>query len=145
MALNFFFLFGTLGITLYDLAIIFGLSSYSYEPDLTFKVDTTSFKFITPKSVEFGVFLDIYSRKKDEINDADHVALLLNWLCHHVTCCRSKKVIKAYLGLVATLHYEMEVIVSLFVLSHIFKGINDLVALEDDEPSKAARGSIWMA
>lgn len=59
-------------------------------------------------------------------------------------CWRLKKVINAHLGLAVALHLEMEVAMGAFVLSHIFRGMDDLVSLEYDEPSRTARGFIWM-
>lgn len=82
--------------------------------------------------------------KKIEIGDANHVAFLLYWLCHHIAYYGSKKFIKAYFGLVVALHQETEVVMGLFVLAHIFRGMNDLIALEDDDHSWLARGLIWM-
>lgn len=38
----------------------------------------------------------------------------------------------------------MEMAMGLFVLSHIFRGVDDLVSLEDDEPSRTTKGPIWM-
>lgn len=88
--------------------------------------------------------MDVYIKKKDEVSDVDHVAFLLYWLSLHVACCRSKKVIKAYLALIMALHLEIEVAIGPFVLSHIFRGMDDLVLLKDDEHSRNARGPIRM-
>lgn len=79
-------------------------------------------------------------KQKDEVNDAEYVAFLLYWLCHHIVCYRLKKLIKAYLGLAITLHRKEEVAIRLLMLSHMNKGMHDLVILEKDEPLRIARG-----
>lgn len=48
--------------------------------------------------------------------------------------------IKAYLGLAMALHKEASIAIGLFVLSHIFKGMHNLVELEDE----IAMVPLWM-
>lgn len=60
-ALNaFVFPFGTLAITLFDLAVLFGLQPYDAKLDPTYEIDTSSFNFILPNKAEFCIFLDVY-------------------------------------------------------------------------------------
>lgn len=56
----------------------------------------------------------------------EHVAFLLFWICRFLVCCRSKKVTRAYLAVVVALTTEQEIALGSFILSHIFKDINDL-------------------
>lgn len=107
-------------------------------------MDTTSFNFTLTKTAKFDSFLDIYAKKKDKVSNVDQVAVLLYCLYLHVASCWSKKVIKAYLGLVVVLHRDTSVVMGLFVLSHIFKRMHDMVELENDAPSRTAKGPLWM-
>lgn len=76
--------------------VLFGLQPHRMEPDPTYEVHTLSFNFILPNTAKLGTFLNVYAKKKDEVNDVEHIVFLLYWLCHHVAYCRSKKIIKAY-------------------------------------------------
>lgn len=98
----FVFPFDPSTITLYDLVVLFSLQPNGIELDPTYEVDTFSFNFILPNTIKFGTFYDVYAKKKDEVDDTKHVSFLFYWLCHHIACYKSKKIIKAYLGLAVT-------------------------------------------
>lgn len=141
IALNaFVFSFGPSTITLYDLIVLFSVQPNGIKLDPTYEVDTSSFNFIA----EFDTFLDMCAKMKDEVDDAKYVAFLLYWLYRHIAYYRSKKIIRVYLGLAVALHKEEKVVMGPFVLCHMYKGLHDVVILEEDESSRTIRDPIWL-
>lgn len=57
---------------------------------------------------------------------------MLVWLCKYIICYRSKKITNAHLGVVVVLAQEIPIAMGPFVLSCIYKGISNLVTLENN-------------
>lgn len=67
-------------ITLYDLAVMFGLQPYDEEIDPAFSIDTTLFNSIIIKSVNYGPFIRSNNGIKDEGTQAKYMTFLLIWV-----------------------------------------------------------------
>lgn len=55
---------------------LFSLQPYKIELDLTYKVNTSNFNFILPNTVKFGISLNAYTKKKNDVNEAKHITFL---------------------------------------------------------------------
>lgn len=129
-------------ITLYDLAALFGLHLYCKEINPTFIIYTIWFDFVIIKSTDYGPFIKSYCNRKDEVTQVEHIAFLLIWISKFLSCNCRKKVSKIYLNMVITLVTGAKITFGSFVLSHICKGMNDLIPSKNDKLNRNARGPI---
>lgn len=141
---GFIFILDIKVITLYDLVALFGLQPDRKDIDPTFNIDTISINSIIIKSIDYATFIKSYCHRKDKVTQAKHVAFIFTWINKYISCNQSKKVTKIYLSTVVTIVIGAKVSLASFVLSHIFKGMNDLVFMEDGKLNGTARGLIWM-
>lgn len=66
-------------ITLYDLAILFGLCPHRLEIDLVITIDTTNFNTIIPKGMDYEPFTKekkLYVNKTNEVSNTKHITFL---------------------------------------------------------------------
>lgn len=54
------------------------------------------------------------------------------------------KVSKAYLGTLVTLANKTKVSLGTLILNHFYKGMNELIILENGKQNGMAKGPIWM-
>lgn len=126
-------------ITLYDLVALFGLHLDGEDIDPTFNLDTTSFNLIIIKSTNYDPFIKSYCHKKYDVTQTKHMAFILTWISKYISCNRSKKVIKAYLGITMVIITGANVSLGSFILNYIFKGMYDLTFMENGKLNGIAR------
>lgn len=67
------------------------------------------------------------------------------WLSKFISCNRSKKVSKVYLGTTVALATSVELTLRSLILSHIYKDLNGLITIKNKKLNRTARSLIWMA
>lgn len=140
----FVFRTGMKTITFYDVAALLELRPYGEDVDSCFSINTTPFNLIIIKSTDYSPFIKSYYSRMEEVTQVKHVPFLLTWINKFLSCNHSKKVTKMYLSMTVALASEVEVFLGTFVLSHIYKGMNDLTSFENGKLNGTAQGPIWM-
>lgn len=59
------------------------------------------------------------------------MAFILTWISKYISCNQSKKATKVYLSTAVAVAIGTEFVLCSFVLSHIYKGMNDLTFMEN--------------